>query len=62
VPRFDDVPELDIHLMDRPDLASAGADRAKNRLLLAAGYEKRDAQAAFDHWISHCDAHLGPSV
>jgi CO/xanthine dehydrogenase Mo-binding subunit len=25
VPRFDDVPELDIHLMDRPDLASAGA-------------------------------------
>ncbi len=25
VPRFDDVPELDIHLLDRPDLASAGA-------------------------------------
>lgn len=25
VPRFSDVPELDIHLMDRPDLASAGA-------------------------------------
>jgi CO/xanthine dehydrogenase Mo-binding subunit len=25
VPRFDDVPELDIHLMDRPDLPSAGA-------------------------------------
>jgi isoquinoline 1-oxidoreductase len=25
VPRFDDVPELDIHLVDRPDLASAGA-------------------------------------
>jgi hypothetical protein len=24
-PRFDDVPELDIHLLDRPDLASAGA-------------------------------------
>ena len=25
VPRFDDVPELDIHLLDRPDLASVGA-------------------------------------
>jgi len=25
VPRFDDTPELDIHLLDRPDLASAGA-------------------------------------
>jgi isoquinoline 1-oxidoreductase len=25
VPRFDDVPELDIHLVDRPDLPSAGA-------------------------------------
>ena len=25
VPRFADVPELDIHLMDRPDLPSAGA-------------------------------------
>jgi len=25
VPRFDDVPELDIHLINRPDLASAGA-------------------------------------
>jgi isoquinoline 1-oxidoreductase subunit beta len=25
VPRFDDVPEIDIHLLDRPDLASAGA-------------------------------------
>ena len=25
VPRFDDVPELDVHLLDRPDLASAGA-------------------------------------
>lgn len=25
VPRFDDVPELDIHLLDRPDLPSAGA-------------------------------------
>jgi isoquinoline 1-oxidoreductase len=25
VPRFDDVPELDIHLIDRPDLTSAGA-------------------------------------
>jgi CO/xanthine dehydrogenase Mo-binding subunit len=25
VPRFNDVPELDIHLLDRPDLASAGA-------------------------------------
>jgi isoquinoline 1-oxidoreductase len=25
VPRFNDVPELDVHLMDRPDLASAGA-------------------------------------
>jgi len=25
VPRFDDVPELNIHLLDRPDLASAGA-------------------------------------
>jgi isoquinoline 1-oxidoreductase len=25
VPRFEDVPELDIHLMNRPDLASAGA-------------------------------------
>lgn len=25
VPRFSDVPELDIHLLDRPDLASAGA-------------------------------------
>jgi len=25
VPRFDDVPQLDIHLLDRPDLASAGA-------------------------------------
>ena len=25
VPRFDDVPELDIHLLDRPDLAPAGA-------------------------------------
>ena len=24
-PRFSDVPELDIHLLDRPDLASAGA-------------------------------------
>jgi isoquinoline 1-oxidoreductase len=24
VPRFDDVPELDIHLLNRPDLASAG--------------------------------------
>ena len=24
VPRFDDVPPLDIHLLDRPDLASAG--------------------------------------
>jgi len=25
VPRFDDVPELDVHLLNRPDLASAGA-------------------------------------
>jgi isoquinoline 1-oxidoreductase len=25
VPRFKDVPELDIHLLNRPDLASAGA-------------------------------------
>jgi isoquinoline 1-oxidoreductase len=25
VPRFRDVPELDIHLLDRPDLPSAGA-------------------------------------
>jgi isoquinoline 1-oxidoreductase subunit beta len=25
VPRYDDVPELDIHLVDRPDLPSAGA-------------------------------------
>lgn len=25
VPRFDDVPEMDIHLLDRPDLAAAGA-------------------------------------
>jgi isoquinoline 1-oxidoreductase len=25
VPRFADVPELDIHLMNRPDLPSAGA-------------------------------------
>jgi len=25
VPRFDDVPELDVHLLDRPDIASAGA-------------------------------------
>src|SRR5665213_2780962 len=25
VPRLEDVPELDIHLMDRPDIASAGA-------------------------------------
>jgi isoquinoline 1-oxidoreductase len=25
VPRFDDVPEMDIHLLDRKDLASAGA-------------------------------------
>ena len=25
VPRFDDTPELDIHLLDRPDLASSGA-------------------------------------
>jgi isoquinoline 1-oxidoreductase len=24
VPRFSDVPELDIHLLDRPDLDSAG--------------------------------------
>jgi isoquinoline 1-oxidoreductase len=28
VPRFDDVPVLDIHLLDRPDLASAGAGEA----------------------------------
>jgi isoquinoline 1-oxidoreductase len=25
VPRFQDVPELDIHLLNRPDLSSAGA-------------------------------------
>jgi len=25
VPRFEDVPELEVHLLDRPDLASAGA-------------------------------------
>jgi isoquinoline 1-oxidoreductase len=25
VPRFNDVPELDVHLVDRPDLPSAGA-------------------------------------
>jgi len=25
VPRFNDVPEMDIHLVDRPDLAAAGA-------------------------------------
>jgi isoquinoline 1-oxidoreductase len=25
VPRFDDVPELDIHLLNRPDLPSVGA-------------------------------------
>jgi isoquinoline 1-oxidoreductase len=25
VPRFDDLPEFDIHLLDRPDLASVGA-------------------------------------
>ncbi len=25
VPRFEDVPEIDIHLIDRPDLPSAGA-------------------------------------
>ena len=25
VPRYEDVPELDIHLVNRPDLASAGA-------------------------------------
>jgi isoquinoline 1-oxidoreductase len=28
VPRFDDMPKLDIHLMDRPDLPSAGAGEA----------------------------------
>jgi isoquinoline 1-oxidoreductase len=28
VPRFDDLPQLDIHLLDRPDLASAGAGEA----------------------------------
>jgi isoquinoline 1-oxidoreductase subunit beta len=25
VPRYEDVPDLDIHLVNRPDLASAGA-------------------------------------
>jgi isoquinoline 1-oxidoreductase len=25
VPRFDDLPEFDIHLLDRPDVASVGA-------------------------------------
>jgi isoquinoline 1-oxidoreductase len=25
VPRFTDLPEIDIHLLDRPDLPSAGA-------------------------------------
>jgi isoquinoline 1-oxidoreductase len=25
VPRFDDLPEFDIHLLDRPDLQSVGA-------------------------------------
>jgi isoquinoline 1-oxidoreductase len=25
VPRFEDLPELDLHLLDRPDLPSAGA-------------------------------------
>ncbi len=25
VPRFEDVPELDVHLLDRPDVPSAGA-------------------------------------
>ncbi len=25
MPRFDDAPELEIHLVDRPDLPSAGA-------------------------------------
>ena len=25
VPRFEDVPPLDVHLLDRPDLPSAGA-------------------------------------
>jgi isoquinoline 1-oxidoreductase len=25
VPRFEDLPELDIHLVDRPDIPSAGA-------------------------------------
>ena len=25
VPRFEDVPELDVHLVDRPDIPSAGA-------------------------------------
>jgi len=25
VPRFQDMPELDVHLINRPDLASAGA-------------------------------------
>jgi isoquinoline 1-oxidoreductase len=25
VPRFDDVPELEIHLLNRPDLPSVGA-------------------------------------
>lgn len=28
VPRFDDVPELEVHLVDRPDLPSAGAGEA----------------------------------
>jgi len=30
VPRFDDVPELDIHLLNRPDLESAGGGETPN--------------------------------
>ena len=42
----------------RWDLTATGADRGENRLLLAASHEKRDAPAAFNHWIGYCDAHL----
>jgi isoquinoline 1-oxidoreductase len=61
VPRFEDVPELDIHLLDRPDLQSAGggetpiiavAPAIANAVFRATGKRLREMPLRFENGAS----------
>jgi isoquinoline 1-oxidoreductase len=61
VPRFEDVPELDIHLLDRPDLQSAGgsetpiiavAPAIANAVFHATGRRLREMPLRFENGTS----------